>query len=97
MAELTVKMTVQSWHIGTVADKFDEWAELVQWCIDTDGMYCSMAPQADSSKGVEIQVGGRQTGTVYATLDSYVLYNGYQFEVLTRGEYQTKYGAAQHV
>lgn len=92
MAEITVQMTVRSWHIGTVADMFDEWAELVQWCLDTEGMYCSMAPQVDSSKGIEIQVGGREFATVYPTLDSYVVFNGFTFEALSNEEHAARYG-----
>ncbi|MCC9181070.1 MULTISPECIES: hypothetical protein [Mycolicibacterium] len=92
MPELTVQLTVKAWHIGTVADKFDEWAELVEWCMNTEGMYCSMAPQVDNQRGLEIQVGGREFATVYPTLDSYVLFNGFQFQVLSTEQYNQTYG-----
>lgn len=92
MAEITQTVRVQAWRIGTVADKFDEWADLVQWCLDTEGMYCSMAPQVDNANGVEIQVGGRDYATVYPTFDSHVTFNGYTFEALSNEEFAEKYG-----
>lgn len=85
MAEITQTLTVQVWHIGTPADKFDEWGELVQWCADTPGMSCTMAAKADG--GVHIQVEGRDHATVYPTLDSYVTFNGYVFAVLSPEQY----------
>lgn len=89
MAEITQTVTVQVWHIGTAADKFDEWPDLVQWCSETDGMSCTMSARADG--GVHIQVEGREYATVYPTLDSYVTFNGFRFEALTPAEHQDKY------
>lgn len=91
MAAITQTVTVQVWHIGTVEDRFDEWAELVQWASETDGMSATMAAQADG--GVRIQVEGRDYATVYPTPDSYVTFNGYGFEALSNEQYAEKYGA----
>lgn len=88
MAEITQTVTVQVWHIGTVEDKYDEWAELVQWCAETNGMSCSMSAQADG--GVRIQVEGREYATVYPTPDSYVTFNGYVFAALSPEEYRER-------
>lgn len=92
MAEITATITVRAWHIGTAEDKFDQWADLVQWCTENEGFYCSMAPQADCSKGIEIQVGSREHATVYPQLDSWVVFNGYTFEALSNEEFAAKYG-----
>lgn len=91
MPEITQTVTVKVWHIGTAADQFDEWSELVQWCNDTDGMSCTMSAQA--AGGIHIQVEGVQYATVYPTLDSYVTFNGFGFEALSNAEYQAKYVA----
>ena len=88
MAEITQTVTVKVWHIGTAADGFDEWAELMQWCADTDGMSCTMSAQADG--GVRIQVEGRDYATVYPELDSYVMFNGYVFEALSPEEFRER-------
>lgn len=90
MAEITQTLTVQVWHIGTAADKFDEWSDLVQWCTETEGMSCTMTAQADG--GVHIQVEGREYATVYPSPNGYVTFNGFAFEVLSADQYQEKYG-----
>lgn len=90
MTEITQTVTVKAWHIGTAADGFDEWPALVTWCLNTDGMTCSMTARADG--GMHIQVEGRNFGTVYPSLDSYVTFNTFAFEKLTNAEFAAKYG-----
>ncbi|CQD07338.1 hypothetical protein BN970_01383 [Mycolicibacterium conceptionense] len=89
MAEFTQTVTVKVWHIGTVADRFDEWADLVQWASETDGMAATQSAQADG--GIKFQVEGRAYATVHPTEDSYVTFNGFGFEHLTPAEFQVKY------
>ena len=86
MAEITQTLTVQVWHVGTVADGFGEWAELVAWCAETPGMSCTMTAKADG--GVHVQVEGREHATVYPELDTYVTFNGYAFAVLSPEQYR---------
>ena len=88
MAEITQTLTVQVWRIGTPADQFGEWAELVQWCADTPGMSCTMTAKADG--GVHIQVEGRDYATVYPELGTYVTFNGYAFAVLSLDQYRAQ-------
>lgn len=91
MPEITQTVTIQVWHIGTAADKFDEWADLVQWASETDGIAATQSAQADG--GIKFQVEGRAFNTVYPTEDTYVTFNTFAFETLTPAEYQAKYGA----
>lgn len=90
MTEITQTLTVQVWHIGTIEDKFDEWAELVDWCAKSEGMTCSMAARVDGE--ILIQVEGRDFATVYPKQDSYVTFNGFQFETLSNEEFKAKHG-----
>jgi hypothetical protein len=90
MPEITQTVTMQTWHIGTEEDRWDEWLDLVMWAAATDGMAATMSAQADG--GVKFQVEGRQFATVYPTENSYVTFNTFAFEVLSPAEFEAKYG-----
>ena len=91
MAEITQTVTVQVWHIGTAADKFDEWSELVQWASETEGMAATQSAQADG--GIKFQVEGRTYATIYPEQNSYVTFiNGFGFETLSEEEFKAKHG-----
>jgi hypothetical protein len=90
MADMTIQVQVKSWYIGGLDDGFGEWSELVRWCTENDGMSATMSAQANGG-GIAFQVEGIGLATVYPTINSYVVYNTFQFEVLSPQEYTDKY------
>jgi hypothetical protein len=92
MADLQIKATGKAWRIGDFADNFGDWAELVEWCASTPDMACSMHVKARDDKGVLFQVEGLETASAYAEMNQWIVWNTFNFEVLSDDNYQAKYG-----
>ena len=95
MPDLQVKLDVKAWHIGNFENDFDDWTELCKWCADREGMSCTMIVRArnlEDGYSVQFQVEGETYATVLPRPNSWVLFNGYVFEVLSEEEYKEKFG-----
>lgn len=91
MKDIEVKLKTKAWHIGDFDDDFDDWTELCKWCADTDGMSCSMIVRArvlDDDMSVVFQVEGIDFATINPRPNSWVLFNGYAFSVMTEDEFK---------
>ncbi|MFA5707938.1 hypothetical protein [Mycolicibacterium sp.] len=92
MPEITQTVNVLAWFIGAASDGFGDWADLVTWCQDTEGMSCTMSARLDGT--LRIQVEGVNHATVYPSPGQWVTFNTFAFEVLDADEFAEKYGTA---
>lgn len=86
MATVTFKAppTAQAWHI-TDTDSFGDWAELVQWCRETEGVTCTMCVRVDGS--VYVQVEGVNYDTLVTGLDRHIVFDGLAFKAYSDEEF----------
>ena len=90
MAAIEFKLVGEAWRIGNWDNNFGEWNELEQWCRENSGMTCTRTVLTDGE--IHLQVEGTETATVYPPMNSYVVWNGQVFQVLSEEEFAEQHG-----
>lgn len=84
MIEITRQFTGLAKKIDAIADVLD----ILQWAIDQDGLYCTLAARPDGTWLIE--VGGVEVSSVYIELGQWVVFDGDRFSALSQQEFEDK-------
>ena len=84
MEEFTQQVTCKKLFI----DKIETAIGLITWTQEEPEMYASIAAKLDGT--IEIQIGGISVNTKYPEVGKWVVFDGFNFHVLTQEEFDAK-------